>query len=117
MAKAEYILDAEGKAIGRVASEVAVLLGGKTTPDFERNLVSALTVKIINASKVKVINDKLTKRYHKHYTGMPGGLIKTSLATTAAKKGYSELIRMAVAGMLPNNKLKPIRLKNLIISE
>jgi large subunit ribosomal protein L13 len=113
----EYNIDAEGKTLGRVASEVAVLLCGKDSPDYARNLVSAVKVKVANISKIKIINDKLNSRYHKHYTGHPGGMIVETNAMIAAKKGYAELLRLAVHGMLPNNKLKPLMLKNLIITE
>lgn len=112
-----YTIDAEGRTLGRVASEVAVLLCGKDSPDYARNLVSDVKVTVANISKIKVINDKLNSRYHKHYTGNPGGMRVQTNATIVAKKGYAELLRLAVHGMLPNNKLKPLMLKNLIISE
>lgn len=113
----EHILDAEGKTIGRVASEAAKLLIGKDTVDYARNLAPAVKIKIVNASKVKIFNDKLNTRYHKHYTGHPGGLRVETNAAITVKKGYSELLRLAVHGMLPDNKLKPIMMKNLTISE
>jgi len=117
MATREYTIDAEGRTIGRVASEVAVLLRGKDAPDFERHLVSGVMVKVVNASKVKIINDKLNTRYHKHYSGHPGGMKSETKAAISTKKGYSELMRLAVHGMLPDNKLKPLMMKNLTISE
>lgn len=117
MTTREYTIDAEGRTLGRVASEVAVLLCGKDSPDYARNLVSDVKVSVINTSKIKVINNKLDSRYHKHYTGHPGGMRVETNAVIVAKKGYSELLRLAVHGMLPDNKLKPLMLKNLIISE
>jgi len=117
MTTREHIIDAEGRTLGRVASEVAVLLCGKDSPDYARNLVSDVKVKVNNISKIKIINDKLNTRYHKHYTGHPGGLRVKTNAVIVTQKGYSELLRLAVHGMLPNNKLKPLMLKNLIISE
>ncbi len=117
MTTREYTIDAEGRTLGRVASEVATLLCGKDSPDYARNLVSDVKVSVTNISKIKVINNKLESRYHKHYTGNPGGLRVQTNAQIVAKKGYSELLRLAVHGMLPDNKLKPLMLKNLIISE
>lgn len=116
MAK-EHIIDAEGRTIGRVASDAAVLLRGKDEANFERHLVSGAKVKITNASKVKIINSKLGSIYHKHYSGHPGGMKFEMNDVVAAKKGFSELIRLAVHGMLPDNKLKPLFMKNLTISE
>jgi len=117
MTTREHIIDAEGKALGRLASEVAILLCGKDSPDYARNLVSDVKVKVNNVSKIKIFNNKLDSTYHNHYTGYPGGLRTVTNARTVEKKGYSELLRLAVHGMLPNNKLKPLMLKNLIISE
>jgi large subunit ribosomal protein L13 len=113
----EHTIDAAGRTIGRVASEAANLLRGKDSPDFERNLVSGAKVTIINAGQVKIINDKLNTRYHKHYTGNPGGMRFETNKTIAGKKGFRELMRLAVFGMLPDNKLKPLFMKNLTINE
>lgn len=113
----EYTIDAEGRTLGRVASEAAVLLCGKDSPEYARNLPGNAKVTIINSSKIKVVNDKLNSIYHKHYTGHPGGMKYETNAEIVAKKGYRELLRLAVHGMLPDNKLKPIMMKNLTISE
>jgi len=117
MTTREYTIDAEGRTLGRVASEVAGILCGKDSPDYARNLVSNVKVTVSNISKIKIMNDKLNSRYHKHYTGNPGGLRVQTNAAIVTKKGYAELLRLAVHGMLPNNKLKPLMLKNLIITE
>ncbi|MCX6713377.1 MAG: uL13 family ribosomal protein [Candidatus Vogelbacteria bacterium] len=112
-----FTIDAEGRTIGRVATEAAVLLAGKDSPDYARHIAGTNKVFIVNASKVKIINNKLDSIYHKHYTGNPGGMRFEMNAEIATKKGYSELLRLAVHGMLPDNKLKPIVMKNLTISE
>jgi len=117
MKKTEHTIDAEGQTIGRVASQAAELLRGKDSADFERNLVCGAKVTVVNASKIKVINNKLGTIYHKHYSGYPGGMKFEMNDVVAAKKGYRELIRLAVHGMLPDNKLKPLFMKNLTISE
>jgi large subunit ribosomal protein L13 len=115
--KNEYTIDAAGRTIGRVASEAAVLLAGKNSPDYARHIPGSAKVAIVNASKVKIINNKLSTIYHKHYTGHPGGMRFQMNDVIAAKKGFAELIRLAVHGMLPDNKLKPIAMKNLTINE
>ncbi len=117
MNKEEYTLDAENKPLGRIASEAAVLLRGKNTAAFERHVAPKVRVTIINASKIKIFNNKLQSRYHKHYTGFPGGLRKETWAQTTVKKGYRELIKMAIQGMIPNTKLRPNIMKNVTISE
>ena len=112
-----HTIDAQNETLGRIASRAAVLLRGKDSATFERHLAPAVKVKVVNASKLKMHNEKLSERYHKRYTGYPGGLRTETWATTAAKKGYAELVRKAVFGMIPGNKLRPIIMKNLTISE
>lgn len=110
-----FTVDAEGRAVGRVATEVAGILNGKNTTDFARNTVPAVKVVIINAAKAKFDQNRITARYHKHYTGHPGGLRQESHAGTIEKKGAKELFRLAIFGMLPANKLRPVIMKNLTI--
>jgi large subunit ribosomal protein L13 len=74
-------------------------------------------VKITNAKNVKVTGKKMSEVVHKNYSGYPGGLKLTPLVHVVEKKGYSELLRHAVRGMLPKNKLQDIRMKNLVIEE
>jgi len=117
MTKETYTIDANGKAIGRVATEAALRLLGKTTPDFKRNAVKELTVTITNASKVKVHPKKAKVKRYKTFSGYPGGLKERSLEEVAEKKGMKAVIYHAVKGMLPKNKLQDKRLRNLIITE
>lgn len=112
-----HIIDATDRALGRVASEVAALLNAKNSVDFVKNRVADVTVKVINASKVKVTGNKMKESVHKRYSGYPGGLREMPLVHIAAKKGYSEIIKHAVYGMLPKNKLQDIRFKNLVVEE
>ncbi len=113
----EHTIDASGKKIGRVASEAAVLLRGKDTPAFERNVAPSVTVRIVNASKVSVTAAKLKNKNYKRYSGYPGGLKHTTMERTVEKKGYEEVFKKAVYGMLPANKLRPIFMKNLMVTE
>lgn len=114
----EHVIDAQGKSLGRIASGAAAILRGKSEATFERNKTPiSTTVKIVNAKGVKLSGEKeLTKRYDR-YSGHPGGLKSLSVAHVSEKKGRAEIIKKAVHGMLPKNKLRPILMKNLSITE
>ena len=112
-----HTIDATDKPLGRLASEVAALLNAKNSVNFVKHRVIEVTVKVINASKVKVTGNKMKESVHKSYSGFPGGLKEKPLSYVVAQKGFSEIITHAVRGMLPKNKLQDIRLKNLIIEE
>ena len=114
---AEHTIDATKKSIGRVASQAAVLLMGKDTPAFQKHVLSPVNVKITNASRAILHAKKMDQSIHKRYSGYPGGLTITVWKEVVAKKGYGELFRVAVAGMLPKNKLRAQRLKRLIVEE
>jgi large subunit ribosomal protein L13 len=113
----EYTIDAKGKTVGRASSEAAVLLMGKNKPSFEKNKVSGQKVHITNASKVKMSEKKAGTTLHEKYTGYPGGFTRLSNKQISAKKGYGELFKLAVYGMLPANRLRNKIMKNLKISE
>lgn len=113
----EYVIDANGKALGRLSSEVASILNAKNSPAFAKNIVAPVKVKIINASKVKLTGNKLEESTHKTYSGYPGGQRVKNLNAVIERKGYSEIVRHAVEGMLPKNKLQDKRMKNLLIEE
>lgn len=112
----KYTLDAENKKIGRVATQAAVLLMGKNTAGFAKNSVPDVTVEIKNASKASIDGKKLTQKTYSRYSGYPGGLKQPSMEKVIAKKGYGELFREAISGMLPKNKLRNKMMKNLIIN-
>ncbi|MEK7080875.1 MAG: uL13 family ribosomal protein [Patescibacteria group bacterium] len=110
-------IDAAGRTLGRVASEVAMSLMGKTKATFERNIYSGFPVKVINASKLRITAKKLEEIYHTRYSGIPGGLRILKGTETAEKKGLKELVRLAIFQMLPGNKLRRIMMKNLKIED
>ena len=110
-------IDASGRTLGRVASEVAMLLMGKTKATFERNKYSGFPVKVINASKLRITVKKLEEIYHTRYSGIPGGLRVLTGSQTAATKGYKELIRLATMQMLPDNKLRREMMTHLKIED
>jgi len=113
----EYKIDVENKKIGRVANQIASILMGKNTPDFEKHKVSGNTVVVSNASKLSIDPKKLEQKEYERYSGYPGGLKIDSLKRLIEKKGHGEVIINAVYGMLPANKLRPLLMKNLIIND
>lgn len=115
--KKEYVIDAAGQALGRVASEAAKVLRGKDTTAFVKHLAPQITVKIVNAGRIDATQKKMKEKVYKHYTGHPGGLRETTLGRMIEKKGWSEPIKKAVYGMLPANRLRAVMMKNLIITE
>lgn len=111
------IIDASGRTLGRVASEVAMSLMGKTKATFERNKYCGFPVKVINANKLRITTKKLAEIYHTRYSGIPGGLRILKGTETAEKKGLKELIKLASFQMLPGNKLRRMMMKNLTIED
>jgi len=117
MEKHMKTIDASGRTLGRVASEAAMSLMGKTKATFERNVYSGFPVNIVNASKLRITTKKLAEIYHTKYSGYPGGLRITKGTETAEKKGLKELIRLATYQMLPGNKLRREMMKHLTIED
>ncbi|MCK5059918.1 MAG: 50S ribosomal protein L13 [Candidatus Pacebacteria bacterium] len=113
----EYTIDATEKKIGRIATKAAHFLLGKNTASFAKNVVVNIKVKVINASKISVTEKKKKDKIYTRYSGYPAGLKRETLECLLEKKGYSEVIRKAVYGMLPSNKLRAKRIKNLIVKE
>lgn len=113
--KSVKIIDASGRTLGRVASEVAMSLMGKTKATFERNKYCGFPVKVINANGLRITTKKLDEIYHTRYSGIPGGLRILKGTETAEKKGLKELIKLATFQMLPGNKLRRIMMKHLTI--
>ncbi|MFA6076630.1 MAG: uL13 family ribosomal protein [Candidatus Paceibacterota bacterium] len=113
----EIIIDSSGRTLGRVASEVAMSLMGKTKATFERNKYCGMPVKVVNASKLSITPKKLESIYHTRYSGIPGGLRIVKGTETAEKMGLSELVKLATYQMLPSNKLRRVMMKNLKVED
>ncbi len=111
-----YKIDAAGEKIGRIATRAAGLLTGKNLVEYARNKVFNTQVIIENASKLDIFEGKL-KNMYKRYSGYPGGLHEKSMEQIIGKKGKSAVLKLAIAGMLPHNKLKSRVIRNLIIKE
>ncbi|MBU4343683.1 MAG: 50S ribosomal protein L13 [Candidatus Omnitrophica bacterium] len=99
-----YLMDAKGKILGRLAVQVALLLSGKRKSNYTPNVDNGDFVVVVNAAKVAVTGAKLEQKVYTHYTGYPSGL-KTKNLKTLLRTRPTEVIRHAVKGMLPKNKL------------
>ena len=109
-----YVADADGKVLGRIAAVIAYRLRGKHKPTFCNFQDNGDFVVVVNADKVHLTGNKWDDKLYHHHTGFPGG-IKTSTAREVLAKKPEELIRTAVKGMLPKNKLGRAQLKKLKI--
>jgi large subunit ribosomal protein L13 len=113
----QYTIDAAGKTLGRLATEVAAILLAKNSSSFAKNMVAKVKVTVTNASKVVVTGNKMESKTHKRFSLYPGGLYTPNWADVSSKKGYGQLVRHAVEGMLPKNSLQKLRMKNLKVTE
>ncbi len=109
-----HLVNVGEEALGRVSTRIAGLLMGKAKPYFVRNLDCGDYVVVVNAKKVKVTGRKETLKKYYRYSGYPGGL-KTETLGNLRQRKPEEVIRHAVSGMLPQNKLKSKMLKRLLI--
>ena len=112
-----YTIDARDKSLGRVASLAAAALRGKNLVTFSCQAPPLCRVTIINAAKLKLAVAKRRGKIYHRYSGYPGGLKTRSMENLIARKGIKEVVYLAVRGMLPRNKWRPIFLKRLIITE
>jgi len=113
----KYSIDAKDKKLGRVASQAAAMLMGKNNPAFTKNAVAADKVEIVNASAMDIDARKKTSDIYVTYTGHRGGLNSESLGALIDRRGMGEVMRRAVRRMLPNNKLRDRRMRNLMVKE
>jgi len=107
-----YVVDAQGKTLGRLASEIARILRGKHKPIFSPHMDTGDFVIVINAEKVHVTGRKLTQKFYYRHSGYPGGLKAISLRDQL-KKHPERVIQHAVRGMLPKNRLGRKMIKKL----
>jgi large subunit ribosomal protein L13 len=110
-------IDASGQSIGRIASRVAHVLLGKDQTDFAKNKTAPVQVVVQNMRRAVITGAKRTDKTLKRYSGYPGGLKTPSLDVVIAKKGHGEVLKKAVERMLPRNRLRTLRMKNLTINE
>ena len=107
-----YLVNAEGKVLGRLAAGVAKVLRGKHKPTYTPHVDTGDFIVVVNAGKVSLTGRKLKNKTYYRYTGYPGGIKEMSAEKLLAKKP-TEMIRMAVKGMLPKNSLGRQMLRKL----
>jgi len=109
-----YLVDAEGKVLGRLATELAKILRGKKKPIYTPHVDTGDFVIVVNAEKVTLTGKKMKDKLYYHHTGHPGGIKEVSAEKLLAQKP-TEMIRTAVKGMLPKNSLGRQMLRKLKI--
>jgi len=107
-----YLVDAQDMVLGRLASEVASILKGKRKPIYSTHLDVGDNVIVVNAGKIVLTGNKLEKKIHYRHSGYPGGLKETVYADLMKKKP-DFVVRKAVRGMLPHNRLGRSMLRKL----
>ncbi len=112
MERKNHTIDAGGKILGRLAVEIAVLLRGKNKPGFVPYKDTGDFVAVKNADKIKLTGKKIEKKKYFHHTGYLGGLKEVPLKRII-KSNPNEVLRVAVYGMLPKNKLRARQIKRL----
>lgn len=109
--------DATDQRLGRLASAIAVALMGKDRSDYAPNKIAPVQVVVDNVDQLDISDKKASEKTYQSYSGYPGGLKEVSMNKVIEKKGKAEVLRKAVLGMLPKNKLQKPRILNLIINE
>ncbi len=109
-----YVIDAEGKTLGRLAAEISRLLRGKNKPQYTPHVDVGDFVVVVNAEKVEVSGRKAEQKVYRWHTGYPGGLRERSYKQMLQKKP-EEILRQAVRGMMPKTRLGRRQLKKLKI--
>jgi large subunit ribosomal protein L13 len=107
-----FVVDADGETLGRLASRIAMLLSGKHKPGFATHIDTGDHVIVVNAGKVAVTGHKLATKSYARHSGYPGGFREERLGDLLARRP-EEVIRRAVKGMLPRNKLGVQQLRKL----
>jgi large subunit ribosomal protein L13 len=107
-----YVIDAEGQTLGRLASEITGLLRGKTKAQYTPHVDTGDFVVVVNAEKVVVTGKKAIQKVYYRHSGYPGGL-KTLTYEEMLEKKPEEIIRKAVAGMMPKTRLGRQQLRKL----
>ena len=109
-----YLVDAESKALGRLATQIADVLRGKGKPAYTPHVDTGDFVIVVNAGKVHVTGQKLDQKLYYKHSGYPGGLHSRTLREQLERRP-EEVLRKAVRGMLPKNRLASAQLRKLKI--
>lgn len=111
-----HTIDATNQSLGRLASQIAILLRGKDLPAFRPHILPTAKVKVLNVTKVKFTGSKLKTKTYYSYSGYPGGIYATKLAD-AFDKNPDRVLRKMVYDMLPKNRTRDKIIKNLEIQK
>lgn len=111
----DYIIDAKNQNMGRLATEIATILQGKKSPNYEPRLAGEDRAIVKNIDGMTISGKKETDKVYYRHTGYMGGLKEATYEEVVAKKGKQEVLRRAVMRMLPKNRLQILRMKRLII--
>jgi large subunit ribosomal protein L13 len=109
-----WVVDADGRNLGRLASEIADVLRGKNKPQYTPHVDTGDFVVVVNAEKIAVTGKKLTDKVYRRHSGYPGGLRTRTLGEMLERRP-TDVLRMAVKGMLPKNRLAAQQLGKLKI--
>ncbi len=109
-----YVVDAEGQTLGRLATEIADVLRGKRKPEYTPHVDTGDFVVVVNAEKISVTGKKLDEKVYRRHSGYPGGLRQRTLREELDRRP-TEVLRRAVKGMLPRNRLSRAQLRKLRI--
>jgi large subunit ribosomal protein L13 len=107
-----YIVDAEGKTLGRLASRIAAIMRGKHKPTYTPHMDMGDNVIVVNAEKIQLTGRKADQKVYYRHSGYPGGIKSTSFSDMMGSKP-ERVITLAVKGMLPHNRLGRAMLKHL----
>jgi large subunit ribosomal protein L13 len=107
-----YVVDAEAQTLGRLATRIADVLRGKGKPQYTPHVDSGDFVVVVNAEKIRVTGKKLEQKVYYRHSGYPGGLRERTLAEQLERRP-EEVLRRAVRGMLPKNRLASVQLRKL----
>jgi large subunit ribosomal protein L13 len=109
-----YVVDAEGQTLGRLATRIADTLRGKDKPEYTPHIDTGDFVVVVNAEKIGVTGKKLDEKLYRRHSGYPGGLKERPLREEL-KRRPTEVLRKAVKGMMPRNRLARVQLTKLKI--
>lgn len=116
MQRETHKINASGKAMGRLAVEIAMLLRGKNKTDFAPYKDEGAFVEVENIKEMKITGNKLKDKMYRRHSQRPGGLKEETMQQIIAKHGIADVLRRAVYGMIPKNKLRERMIKRLKIN-
>ncbi len=117
MTRQTQTIDAADKSLGRLATEIAIFLRGKQKPDFAPYKDIGDFVIVKNIDKMRISGRKFKQKMYRHHTGYIGGLKEIPMEKIVQEKGLGEILKRAVWGMLPKNKLRAKMIKRLQVKQ